>query len=176
MTATAIPKAIQDANMATAWFGFPSSLSLATSNGSLTGYRPQSFTGWFAGDNSVSSISIPVASLAYPQIPAITNAALLERLHAQSGLTWEQIARLFNVSRRSIHLWLAGGRMSAANEERLIRIDQYVSALPGSPEGKRHQLLAATESGLSFFDGERAALASRPDDINRQLEPLAEEE
>src|SRR4051794_28030495 len=37
----------------------------------------------------------------------------------RSGLTWEQLAKLFEVDRRSVHLWASGRPMSAPNAELL---------------------------------------------------------
>lgn len=51
-----------------------------------------------------------------------TSAELLTRTHRESGLTWDQLARYFGVSRRAVHLWAAGGRMSATNEELLAHL------------------------------------------------------
>lgn len=55
--------------------------------------------------------------------PEVVSAS--EKLHAlrrMSGLTWEQIATLFNVDRRSVHLWANGNAMHPKNEEKLGRI------------------------------------------------------
>ncbi len=110
-----------------------------------------------------------------PVPPSLSNVDLLERIHELSGLTWEQIARLFNVSRRSIHLWLAGGRLSSANELRLIELESMLSSWPGTAEDRRHQLLQSQISGRSWFDETRHEQASRDDDINRPLEPLPDD-
>lgn len=150
-----------------------------TGNGMLPDLRevpPYMGTGWLVDSGAAVSDVVLPPTVFPPSDQVNANADMLEHVRLESGLTWEQIAQLFNVSRRSVHLWLAGGRMSAANEGRLVRLTQYVSALLGSPEVKRRQLLASAESGRSFFDETRMALASRADDINRQLEPLVEAE
>src|SRR4051794_6916837 len=41
---------------------------------------------------------------------------------SRSGLTWEQLGRLFGVSRRAVHGWAAGARMNAAHSEMLARL------------------------------------------------------
>jgi len=51
-----------------------------------------------------------------PVSPAI---AELRRL---TGLTWEQLAHLFNVSRRSAHFWASGSKASAENTAHLERV------------------------------------------------------
>ena len=73
---------------------------------------------------------------------AVTSVATPSELLAQtreaSGLTWDQLARYFGVSRRSVHLWAAGGRMSAANEELLAHLKRR----------QRFPLLFDTERGF----------------------------
>lgn len=104
-----------------------------------------------------------------------SNAEMLEHVRSLSGFTWDQIARLFNVSRRSVHLWLAGGRMSAGNEERLVQLVQLVEGLPAAtPEQRRYLLLRPSDGGRSAFDSFRLGVASADTDINRNLEPLAD--
>jgi hypothetical protein len=102
-----------------------------------------------------------------------SNSTSLERVHELSGLTWEQIARMFNVSRRSVHMWLTGGRMSAANREALVALDLTVRSLPGrTAEDRRRQLLfEPTETGRSVYDEARYQRASSDDDINKPFEP-----
>jgi len=161
--------------MTAAGMGIAMSLAMATGNGFMPVIQRDptlTSSAWFIGEQQESSNFVVRPTVPFHPQPVTTNARLLEQLRSQSGLTWEQIARLFNVSRRSIHLWLAGGRMSAGNEERLVRIEQYVSSLSGTPDEKRHQLLASSESGMSYFDQERMTLSSTLDDINRQVEPL----
>lgn len=46
----------------------------------------------------------------------------LNEIRKLSGLTWEQLARLFNVSRRSLHFWASGQPLSRFNEENLNRL------------------------------------------------------
>ena len=46
----------------------------------------------------------------------------IAELRRLSGLTWDQLARLFDVSCRSLHLWASGKPSTSANEERLQRL------------------------------------------------------
>ncbi len=86
-------------------------------------------------------------------IPArqTTDEALLE-LRRRSGLTWELLSELFNVSRRSVHHW-ANGRAPSAQHE--LEIRWVLDAIRHLDEGNRHathdRLLTAT-NGLSPFD------------------------
>lgn len=50
------------------------------------------------------------------------NFEALFDLRLLTEFTWDQISRLFTVSRRTIHLWASGGPMSRENEEHLHRM------------------------------------------------------
>lgn len=71
-------------------------------------------------------------------------------LRALSGLTADQIGRLFGVSRRSVQNWVAGTPMAATHEERLSRLTMVVAATGSSPEERRRKLLSSA-SGVSLF-------------------------
>jgi DNA-binding transcriptional regulator YiaG len=102
-------------------------------------------------------------------------AADLRHFHEASGLTWDQVARMFGVSRRSVHLWAAGGRMSSSNEETLARLTSTLVALQGeTPDARRHELLRTPDAGLSVMDAARRSHASNDDDINRAVEPVVQ--
>lgn len=88
-------------------------------------------------------------------------------LHAESGLTWEQLGRLFGVSRRAVHLWANGGRMNAANAESLNELVGIVRELPAADRDRRRALLLAPGSdGRSIVDRFRARQASRAGDVD----------
>ena len=60
-----------------------------------------------------------------------------------SGLTWDQLGKVFGVSRRAVHLWANGGRMNEANAKVLRNFAAAVAAHHGgSPEKTRAALLA----------------------------------
>ena len=69
-----------------------------------------------AVEMTTSGITLPSA-----RSPEATQKALGE-LRRLSGLTWEQLAKLFNVSRRSLHFWASGQPLSRFNEEQLNRL------------------------------------------------------
>jgi transcriptional regulator with XRE-family HTH domain len=114
---------------------------------------------------SAAVVSAPVPPTSISQ--AATPAAQLRHLRDASGLTGEQMARLFGVSRRAVHLWASGGRMNAAHHERLARLLAITSQLPGrTPEQRRTALLAPGQDGLSLFDRLRSEYASGDDDVS----------
>ena len=96
-----------------------------------------------------------------------SKALLLAEAHKASGLTWEQIARYFGVSRRAVHLWASGGRMTASNEELLVHLVRAVDSVKHFAPSDRRQALLSSGSGLNLVDTERATRSSRETDINR---------
>lgn len=70
----------------------------------------------------------------------------ISQLRRLSGLTWDQLAYLFAVSRRSVHLWMSGKPMNAANEERLHKILPLLKEVDrGNADENRKLLLTPTE-------------------------------
>lgn len=77
----------------------------------------------------------------------------IAELRRLSGLTWEQLARLFNVSRRSLHFWASGKAMAAGNEVHLHRILAVLrEADHGSAGATRTRLLAIGDDGAIPLD------------------------
>lgn len=109
----------------------------------------------------------------------------INELRKTSGLTWEQVAKLFNVSRRSIHFWASGQPLSSNNEEklnRLLGVIRYIDR--GSASLNRKLLLSPNSDGelpldqlrLGEYDKVRENLG-RGNPLKRpQLKPLSEEE
>ena len=91
-----------------------------------------------------SGVSI---ELREPAPPAI---AELRRL---TGLTWEQLAHLFNVSRRAVHFWASGSKMTGANGVHLKRVLETVQLIDrGSMTENRAALLATQDDGATLLD------------------------
>lgn len=79
--------------------------------------------------------------------------AAIGELRRRSGLTWDQLARLFGVSRRSLHFWASGKPMAAGNEEHLHRLLDVIRKIDrGSASANRKVLLTAHEDGGLPFD------------------------
>ena len=80
-----------------------------------------------------------------------TAEAVLE-IRRRSGLTWESLSNLFNVSRRTIHHW-ANGRAPSTHHEMEIRrtLDAVRHLDEGNQRATRDRLLA-TFHGASLFD------------------------
>lgn len=101
--------------------------------------------------------------------PKATRTAVAE-LRRISGLTWEQLGQLFEVSRRSVHFWASGKPLSPTNEERLMRVlDLVRDADRGSARATRLALFDASDGTIPFemlaaqrFEEARAALGQGP--------------
>lgn len=79
--------------------------------------------------------------------------AAIGELRRLSGFTWDQLARIFHVSRRSLHFWASGKPMAPSNEERLQRLLSVVRTIDrGSARANRTALLGAREDGSLPFD------------------------
>ncbi len=97
--------------------------------------------------------------------PEATRKAISD-LRRVSGLTWEQLGELFEVSRRSVHFWASGKPLKSGNAKRLKHIlDVVRDADRGSARSTRAALLDASEGTTPFkmmvaqrFDEARAAL------------------
>lgn len=100
-----------------------------------------------AEDFTASAAACPDAPPTTPS-PAST-AELVTHLHDQFGLTWDQLGKLFGVSRRAVHMWAAGKRMNAHNTELLGALLQLVHAAPGaSADERRAWLFAPAPDGM----------------------------
>lgn len=93
----------------------------------------------------------------------------LNELRKLSGLTWEQLARLFNVSRRSLHFWASGQPLSSFNEENLNRMlgtIRYINR--GSASVNRSLLLSPNGNGRILLD---LLVAGQHEEVKRLLGP-----
>jgi transcriptional regulator with XRE-family HTH domain len=83
--------------------------------------------------------------------PQSTSSAIME-LRRLSGLTWEQLATLFGVARRSLHFWASGKPVSAPNEERLRRLLAAVRKADRGFAAKNRAMLLEDRDGVVPFD------------------------
>jgi hypothetical protein len=77
----------------------------------------------------------------------LESADLVKMIHDESGLTWEQLSKAFNVSRRSVHLWASGGRINARHSEMIMRLAQLVRSAPVREPSLVRTWLYASEPG-----------------------------
>ncbi|BDA66316.1 hypothetical protein RIVM261_051510 [Rivularia sp. IAM M-261] len=87
-----------------------------------------------------------------PQTAEATRKAVNE-LRKLSGLTWDQLAKIFNVSRRTMHFWASGQPLSSFNEENLNRLlgtIRYVDR--GRADINRSLLISPGSDGKPLID------------------------
>ncbi|NJM00413.1 MAG: XRE family transcriptional regulator [Synechococcaceae cyanobacterium SM2_3_2] len=81
-----------------------------------------------------------------------TRSAIHE-LRKLSGLTWDQLAKLFNVTRRSLHFWASGKPLSAHSEQALWRMLGTIQSINrGSAAQNRQALFQPIKDGTIPFD------------------------
>lgn len=109
--------------------------------------------------------------------------AAIGELRRLSGLTWDQLARMFCVSRRSLHFWASGKPMAPSNEEHLQRVLAVLRRIDrGAASANRTALLGVREDGsipfdlLVIGDYERALSLLGPGDGRRVSPPKLSEE
>jgi transcriptional regulator with XRE-family HTH domain len=94
--------------------------------------------------------------------------AMVGHLRQQSGLTWNELARALGVSRRAVHHWAAGQRLSEHHARRVEELAMLISNIGApTPDQTRAALLSPGPDGrsqLSRFEEE-----SKP----RQLVPIS---
>ena len=78
---------------------------------------------------------------------ARTTSELIRAAHDTSGLTWDQISGLFDVSRRAVHHWASGGRVTARHTEMIAAFARLVDSAPGESAEMRRTWLFSAEPG-----------------------------
>lgn len=97
-----------------------------------------------------------------------SGSAIME-LRRLSGFDWEQLSRLFGVTRRSLHFWASGEPPSPANEERLQRLLAVVRKIDrGTASVNRSLLLSPLSDGIIPYD---LLIAGKYDEVFDRLGP-----
>lgn len=112
--------------------------------------RPTSALHDLRGETSPEQVAKKHAN---DQLPRETTRAAIHELRRLSGLTWDQLARLFGVDRRSLHHWGSGQPLSRKNEERLHRLLAVIRYIDrGAADLNRQALMQPTDDGDLPFD------------------------
>jgi DNA-binding transcriptional regulator YiaG len=98
-------------------------------------------------DVTTSGITLPSTSST-----EVTQKAV-HQIRRLTGLTWEQLAKLFNVSRRTLHFWASGKRLNSFNEEQLnLLLDTIRYIDKGNASLNRNLLLMPLRDGTVPFN------------------------
>lgn len=98
-------------------------------------------------------------------------------LKEASGLTWAQFAGFFGVTRRAVHFWAEGGRMSADHVARLERVRRALDQAGGStPAEARAALFTAGSSARTPFAELIAEVNRSKERPATEASPLGSEE
>jgi DNA-binding transcriptional regulator YiaG len=65
-----------------------------------------------------------------------------------SGMTWEQLANLFEVSRRTVHFWASGKALNSYNETKLYRVLSTIREIDRGTAQENRQLLFTARRGV----------------------------
>jgi DNA-binding transcriptional regulator YiaG len=142
-------------------------------------FQAVSFAPFYSGTASSESVldwclyvmekqtaSCIVITISLPSLTE-TSQATINELKQLSGLTWEQLAKIFNVSRRSLHFWASGKPLSPFNEEHLRRLLgtlRYVNR--GSSDINRSALLQPQKGSVIPLD---LLIAGKYEEVKRLL-------
>lgn len=91
-------------------------------------------------------------------------AQSLRRIQENTGMSWGEIASALGVSRRTVHNWLAAGRVNGENARRISGLYRaFTQELIGVPrESARDHLLAPGNDGTRWAVVTRAIRAAYP--------------
>jgi DNA-binding transcriptional regulator YiaG len=81
---------------------------------------------------------------------AISPRRALHELRRLSGLTWNQLAELFGVSRRAVHFWASGQSLTEKHQKQLFELLKLIGDIDrGSARANRSALLNAVDDSVS---------------------------
>jgi hypothetical protein len=106
---------------------------------------------WVEADSTVSGPSGQLPAR-LPEDTQSSASAILE-IRRRSGLTWDELAYLFDVSRRSVHHWASGKTVSSSHHRQIRRMLAAMRHIDqGEAPRTRDFLLASDASGESRLD------------------------
>jgi transcriptional regulator with XRE-family HTH domain len=120
----------------------------------------------FPLDGTAASIGMGAPELGHGDSGLQVNPRALAEIRRRSGLTWEQLAEVFGVSRRSVHLWASGKPLSSSNEERLHAVLSVVRSIDRGNASETRAALCALIDGTPAL---RLLAAGRYDEVARHV-------
>jgi len=87
------------------------------------------------------------------QTGAPSFASSILEVKRRSGLTWNELASLFGVSRRALHNWAQGAQLNSLNAQRLADILEIIRGMDqGDERDTRAYMLSPSEYGRSPYE------------------------
>ena len=83
------------------------------------------------------------------ELSAESGAEAILEIRRRSGLTWEELGDLFEVSRRSVHHWANGKPMSARHDRMIRRMLSAVRHLDRGDRERNRAVLLNIDNGMS---------------------------
>lgn len=93
------------------------------------------------GSMRLDSSSKGLSVVARQQEADLSIADAISEIRRRSGLTWSQLAKIFNVSRRTVHSWANGAAVRAANSGAVAQLFERVRAVGDLPAFKVRDVL-----------------------------------
>jgi hypothetical protein len=139
---------------------------VGTFTGASSCIQPAAILDWTSANAVELAVTRPF-SLA-EEFPAPTHrshhlSSDVRQLKERTGLTWEQLADVFGVRPRALHLWGAGGGITAAHDERVAEFTKLVDTIYSSSPGAVRSELIGGVPGQSLLDQLRSG--ARPLDL-----------
>lgn len=60
---------------------------------------------------------------------SVDTAEQVKWIHAHSGLSWKELARMFGTSKNQVHMWTNGSRVHASQAARLMQLEDIIRDL-----------------------------------------------
>lgn len=116
----------------------------------------------------VIEVTIAEVTTAGAAVRRRTAGEAVHDLRRLTGLTWDQLAKIFDVSRRTLHLWASGRPMTGANEAKLHRVLAFVHKVDrGAARENRALLLSVRIDGVPVTELLRLGRYSEADAVGR---------
>lgn len=136
---------------------FATPLTATTLSATDNTYAQGSFAlGVAIAPSSERTAAAPTGQIVH--LPSESTAHAIMEIRRLSGLTWEELGDLFNVSRRSIHHWASGKSVTAKHERMIHRMIAAVRHLDRGDQIDTRALLLSVDqvAGVSTLDLLRA--------------------
>ncbi|SLC86850.1 HTH domain-containing protein [Mycobacteroides abscessus] len=149
-------------------------LELTRQTGALFGAYRAGLTQWSASEAITAIHGAPgghilVLDPAGATAEPVNPQQMAQWLHANSGLTGDQLGRVLGVSRRTVYLWATGKRVNGKNLERLTHVYRTIHEIPArNPDHRRNQLFAPRFQRRNLFD-ELSDQARKPEPPHASL-------